>query len=308
VFDELRRGPGGVDVVVQINHPRSGETGYFDRLGFDAARGVGTNPAYDARFDALEVWNGHNLGSRTRVIEDFRALLRSGHPVTATADSDTHGIVGQEAGYPRTYVRVADDEHLGAWDAARTADLARGVKILRDVVLTNGPILRVTANGAAIGAVARGHSIAVNVHVESAPWIDVDTVRIVRVDGTSPSLTTPPSADVPSASPERRRNDERTGRGDPTEGAAEETRAVKLVAPPKRAQVRAAEVSFTLRFDRDGAFFVVASGSRSMSPVLPQEAAVDAAASGDEDAERMPWAMTGAIWVDADGDGTSLGR
>jgi len=282
VFDELRRGPGGGDVVVQINHPRSGETGYFDRLGFDAARGVGTNPAYDARFDALEVWNGHNLGPRGRIIEDFRALLRSGHPVTATADSDTHGIVGQEAGYPRTYVRVADDEHLEAWDAARTADLARGMKILRDVVLTNGPMLRVSANGAPIGAVARGRTIAVNVHVESAPWLDVDTVRIVRSDGAG-------------------RDD------DAHQGAGEERRAVKLVASPKRAQVLAVDVSFTLRFDRDDAFFVVASGSRSMSPVLPQGEAVDAAASGD-DAERLPWAMTGAIWVDADGDGASLGR
>ena len=48
--------------------------------------------------------------------------------MTATADTDTHGIVGQEAGYPRTYVRVADDGPVDAWDAARTADVVRGVK------------------------------------------------------------------------------------------------------------------------------------------------------------------------------------
>jgi hypothetical protein len=29
--------------------------------------------------------------------------------------------------------------------------------------------------------------------------------------------------------------------------------------------------------------------------------------SGD-DADITPWSMTGAIWVDADGDGRSLGR
>jgi hypothetical protein len=273
VFDELRRAPGGGEVVVQINHPRSGETGYFDRLGFDVARGAGTDKRYDARFDALEVWNGHNVGRRARVIEDFRALLRSGHPVTATANSDTHGIVGQEAGYPRTFVRVGDDDHLDAWDAARTADLARGVKIRRDVVLTNGPMLRVTANGAAIGAMARGRTVGVNVHVESAPWVDVDTVRIVRA----------------------------------SEGGGEEKRTVKSVPAAKRAQVRAADASFVLRFERDDAFFVVVSGSRPMSAVLPPDAVADPTAS-DDDAERLPWAMTGAIWVDADGDGASLAR
>src|SRR5262249_34830106 len=144
----------------------------------DRARGEGTEPGYDAAFDALEVWNGRNVESRMPVIDDWRALLRTGHPVTATADTDTHGIVGQEPGYPRTMVRVDDDGHLAAWDAARTADLVRGVKVRRDVVLTNGPMLRVTANGAPIGGVASAKSrvVTVKAHVECAPWIEVDTL------------------------------------------------------------------------------------------------------------------------------------
>lgn len=262
VFDELRHGLT-TDFVLQINHPRSGLTGYFDQLAFDPARGVGTQPGYDAGFDAVEIWNGRNAGPRAKVLEDWRALLRTGHPVTPTADTDTHGVVDQEAGYPRTFVRVSDDTHLGGWDAARTADLVKGVKTLRDVVLTNGPMLRVTAGGAPVGglAKARGGRVTVKVHVECAPWVDVDTVRILHV----------------------------------RDGAAEMSQAVRL--RPLASGALAADVTFTVVARLDDAIAVVATGSRPMSPVL----------SGDP-AEITPWAMTGAIWIDADGDGKSLGR
>ncbi len=264
VFAQLRgQAPG--DLVVQINHPRAGANGYFNQLGFDRARGVGTDARYGADFDALEVWNGRNVEARANVIDDFRALLRAGHAVTATADTDTHGVVGQEAGYPRTYVRVADDGHFAAWDAARTADLVRGIKGLRDVVLTNGPMLRVSAGGVPIGGVARGRSVALSVHVECAPWVDVDTVHVVRASETP-------------AGPE-----------------PQQSKSVTLV--PLASGAHGADVTFPLRFERDDAFFVVASGTKPLTPVL----------EGD-DREILPWAMTGAIWVDANGDGRSLGR
>jgi len=258
VFDELRHAG---EVVIQVNHPRSGNNGYFDLLAFRAATGVGTQPGYDAAFDALEVWNGRHTEARGRVRDDFFALLRTGHPVTPTATTDTHGIVGQEAGYPRTYVRVADDAHLDAWSAARTGDLVRGIKGARDVVLTNGPMLRVTAGGSPVGGVARGNVVAVKVHVESAPWVVIDTVALVRA--TAP--------DRPQTKP--------------------------VVETPNRSGALAADVSFEVRATGDDAFVVIASGARPMSPVL----------AGD-DGEIAPWAMTGALWIDADGDGRSLGR
>jgi hypothetical protein len=262
VFDELRRG-APTDVIVQINHPRSGMTGYFDQLSFDPARGVGTDAAYDAEFDAVEIWNGRNAGPRGKVLEDWRALLRAGHPVTPTADTDTHGVVDQEAGYPRTYVRVGDDTMLSSWSASRTADLVRGVKTLRDVVLTNGPMLRVSVGGAPIGGLARARAgrVKVDVHVEVAPWVDVDSIRIFRI---------------------------RTG-------AEELTKAVHLAPLPSGAL--AADLSFSIEAIHDDAVTVVATGSKPMTPVL----------SGDP-VEITPWAMTGPVWIDADGDGKSLGR
>jgi hypothetical protein len=244
---------------VQINHPRSGLTGYFDQLGFDRSRWVGADPSYDAAFDALEVWNGRNVGPREAVLDDWRALLRTGHSVTPTADTDTHGVVGQEAGYPRTYVRVSDDTRLEAWDAARTADLVHGVKALRDVVLTNGPMLRVTANGAPVGGVAKGRSVAVRVHVECAPWVEVDAISIVHA----------------------------------VEGVHDAPRPVKLSL--NKSGALAADVVIPLVFRSDDAIAVIASGSRPMTPVL----------AGDPK-EIAPWAMTGAVWIDADGDGQSL--
>jgi hypothetical protein len=266
VFDELRRTVPG-DFVIQVNHPRSGQNGYFDQLGFDPKSGVGIDPGYDARFDALEVWNGRNVDARGKVLSDFFAILRAGHPVTATADTDTHGIVGQEAGYPRTYVRVADDGPLEPWDAARSLDVVRGVKTLRDVVLTNGPMLRVTANTAPIGGVARGPAIQVKVHVESAPWVVVDELRVVR-------------ASAPDAVDARL-----------TKGIAEKLNSAGALA---------ADATFAFRAAADDALVVIASGTKTMSPVL-------SAADGAQ-GDIVPWAMTGAIWIDADGDGKALGR
>jgi hypothetical protein len=64
-----------------------------------------------------------------------------------------------------------------------------------------------------------------------------------------------------------------------------------------------ASATFDLRAPSDDAFVVIATGTRPLSPVIPADAR-------DVDAVRAvrPWAMTGAIWVDADGDGQALSR
>jgi hypothetical protein len=271
VFDGLRRAVPNA-FVIQVNHPRSGKNGYFDLLGFDPARGTATDPGYDPGFDAVEVWKGRNVDARAKVLADYFGLLRASHPVTPTADTDTHGIVGQEAGYPRTYVRVLNDGRLDSWDAARTAEVVRGVKSLRDVVLTNGPMLRVMAGAASVGGMARGRIVAVKVHVESAPWVVVDALRILRASYGSPS-----TANV--------------------DGAPPNVYDAAVTEKPNAAGALAADATFTLRAAADDAFVVVASGKTPMTPVLAGDAA-----------EITPWAMTGAIWIDADGDGNALGR
>ncbi len=274
LFEALRRDRG--EFVLQINHPRSGSTGYFDRYRFDRATGVGKDPGYDPGFDALEVWNGRNVGSRDLVLPDALALLRTGHPVTLTGNTDTHGMVRQEAGYPRTYVRVGDDRDLDAWNGARTRDLVDALRVRRDVVVTNGPFLRVTAGGARVGGVARakGGKLRVQVHVECAPWVHVDGVSVLRAVGPRKK----PGSDAASPA-----------------GAPAAWTPVKL--RPARSGAMTADVVFSLDVDQDDAFVVLARGKDPLSPVL----------AGDPD-EVMPFAFTGALWVDADGDGKSLGR
>ena len=71
-FDAILALPG--EHVIQINHPRLGRYGYFDQLHFDPATGVGSAPGYDARFDALEVWNGRHTKERDRVLGDLRRV------------------------------------------------------------------------------------------------------------------------------------------------------------------------------------------------------------------------------------------
>ena len=95
---------------------------------------------------------------------------------------------------PEVSVEVKDDG-LDGWDAARTDDLVRGVREKRDVVLTNGPFLRVTANGAGIGGIAGatrpGGLVDVKVHVTSAPFAAVDRAEL-RLAGGGAKLESKP--------------------------------------------------------------------------------------------------------------------
>jgi hypothetical protein len=239
VFADARALPGGPHVL-QINHPRAGKNGYFDLLAFDSKTGVGTGAGYDAAFDAIEVWNGRVVRHRTAVLEDYFALLRTGHPTTPIADTDTHGIVGEEPGYPRTFVRVPHalaDGALDQWDGARTQELVRTVRETRDVVLTNGPFLRVSAkssNTAPIGGLVRGGSVQVSVNVSAPSWIAVERAEIRLARATAPPPVT--------------------------------------LAPKKGAKgAMEAEATFSLRLTQDDAFVVIVSGTMPMRPVLSGE-------------------------------------
>jgi hypothetical protein len=256
LFAELRaQNPGS---VFMINHPRSGSNGYFDLLDFDRTTGSSADARWESKFDAVELWNGRNIAGRGAVLEDVMSLVRNGHPTTITGTTDTHGMVGQEAGYPRTYVKAKDDA-LEAWDAARTTELTKAIRESREVVVTNGPFIRVKrANIGAVNA-ARG-SITLDVSVTSAPWTAVTKLKLVRV-----------------------------AKNEPVE------KEVTMHATPSGAME--ATASFTLKVDKDDAVFIIASGEKPLSPVLPGDAA-----------EIRPWAITGAIWLDADGDGRALGR
>lgn len=165
------------DLVVQVNHPRAGRTGYFDALGFDVA--AADQPAALALgFDAIEVLNGKRVEAFDRLLRDWFWLLDHGVVATATGNSDSHAIIGEEVGYPRTFVGVGHDDPARLDGAA----ILEGVKRRRDVIATNGPFVTVRAAGeSAVGrtfARRRGQPLEVELVVQAAPWVDVDRIEI----------------------------------------------------------------------------------------------------------------------------------
>jgi hypothetical protein len=123
---------------------------------------------------ALDMWYG---------------VLANGHHITATGNSDSHSS-SAEAGLPRTYVKVGPSAD-GSMRGLSTDAVAQGI-LKGQTVVTNGPFVTATVNGAEVGgtAVAPDGKIDVHVTVQAASWVDVTHVRIKRggPDAKSPVL------------------------------------------------------------------------------------------------------------------------
>ncbi len=271
--------------VVQVNHPRSGSNGYFDLLKFDRAKARGEGAGYSADFDALEIWNGREVDQRDKSLDDYFALLRAGRPVTPTGNTDTHGIVGHEPGYPRTLVRVKSDRDLASWSPARTAELVSQLERGRDVVLTNGPFVTATIDGKMPGDLVSGHGkkqLSVKVHVEAPPYVDVRRVwlRTTRLTEVGKVELATSGTPVPA-------ND--------AKDASKKTRAAAALSCTP--SVCKADLTIPFEVRGDEAVVVMAAGDRDLVEL------VEGAGPGVR-----PFAMTSAFFVDADGDGKALGR
>ncbi|MBI3073724.1 MAG: CehA/McbA family metallohydrolase [Deltaproteobacteria bacterium] len=222
----------GDDRVIQVNHPRAGEIGYFDL--FDKP---------DLGFDAIEVVNGKRVAAARRVMADWFAFLNRGHRFTAMGNSDTHSIYGQEPGYARTCVFFGHDDPR----KVDGASLVNALKRQKRVVVTNGPWIDFTVDGAPIGSTLerkRG-AAAIAITVRAPAWVDVDRVELI----------------------------------------ANGTRVWERPVPPNATPLRFS-LSTTHEIARDTWFIVIASGSRSLAPVVP---------SPHHDA--TPFAFTNPIWV-----------
>ncbi|MGK4002296.1 hypothetical protein WMF31_06715 [Sorangium sp. So ce1036] len=247
--------------------------------------------------DAVEVWTGREAAARDRAIEELWALLRASRPVTPTASSGPHGRLGAEAGSPRTYIAVADD------DPARldVADLVAGLRRRRDVVITNGPFVTMRLGDVRQGGVASarrgtdGGRMSLSIRVERAPWVDARELHVlvggvasgapIPLDGarTTPAGALLDEIAIPvvlGAGGGRRP----PGPGAPTGGALGDR-------PPGQGAPGAIFVA------EDTFVVAIVRGRRPLEPVL----------SGDP-GELLPFAMTAPLWIDADGDGRSLGR
>jgi hypothetical protein len=211
IFDAIRaQSPNS---VIQINHPRMPPIAYFASLKVDASlsaagevaaaerehdrgggRAAGGQTGFESRagaallepapgfsfdFDTIEVVNGFELADEPameRNLADWFALLNLGYRYTAVGNSDSHSLVHQWVGFPRTYVRV------------ETEDLSRleGIEVAHALLygraqISNGIFLEVrAAAGAEPGdelTLADGR-LDLRILARAAPWVSISHAEI----------------------------------------------------------------------------------------------------------------------------------
>jgi hypothetical protein len=167
--------------VVQLNHPRMGNIGYFDLARFDPRDVAGwraRSSLIETGFDAIEVYNGDDyakLDEVERVMRDWYALLDAGVRITATGNSDSHKLTYHECGVPRNLVQI-DDDDPGRLDEARFVEAVRR----GHVVVSSGPVVMLEVAGHGVGESAPAGGQEVHVTVDAPPWVDVSRVELVR--------------------------------------------------------------------------------------------------------------------------------
>lgn len=191
IFATVRaRAPGA---VIQVNHPRMPGVGYFNRIELNAATGAAATEGASFEFDALEVVNGYDLEAPKLIDENLKeyfTLLNHGRRYTATGNSDSHRLIINWAGYPRTYVRVPGDRpgQVSGVDVARA--IAAG-----HAQVSNGIFLSIAANGTAgPGDLINGARVTLQVEARAPSWVDLGQVQ-VWVNGVlyakSPAIAKP---------------------------------------------------------------------------------------------------------------------
>jgi len=169
ILSRLRNGRS--DVLVQVNHPRSGLDGYFDRMRYRGHEGE-ADPRMTYAFDLLEIANGKRADLVETVFADWVQLLRSGHRIVGVGSSDAHGF-GWDDAYPRTWVRLRPGETPGR--ETIPAALAAGA-----AVVSSGPFVEFGVEGAGVGDTVRAADGRVRAHLRVlAPRrVPVDRVTI----------------------------------------------------------------------------------------------------------------------------------
>ncbi len=186
------------DRWVQINHPDL-ERDFADRDA-DGVRDTG----YYGITQYLDAWEIENFidpgileSAPFRIVETgpgqprkviysrqfiYLQLLNQGHRLRATAVADAHSVHGNGTGGWRVWLPSSTDDPAKVdWrEMSRNAKAGRGV-------LSTGPFLQVTANGAPPGAEikADGKPVLLKVKVQCNDWLDIDRVQVL-VNGRQP--------------------------------------------------------------------------------------------------------------------------
>jgi hypothetical protein len=165
------------NAVIQVNHPRMPGVGYFNRIELDAATGLAASEDAVLEFDAVEVVNGYDLeapGFIQQNLREYFALLNVGRRYTATGNSDSHRLIINWVGYPRTYVRVPDDRPASVHGADVARALSRG-----QAVVANGIFPVILVNGTAgPGDTVTGRRVTMDIEARAPNWVDVSSAEL----------------------------------------------------------------------------------------------------------------------------------
>lgn len=187
--------------VIQLNHPWA--AAQFGRdLGFPRAVGIdarmplpteydGTGPSLilrtppgatfsNADYHAQEVMNGTENADLLTYRAYWFYLLNQGIVRAGTANSDSHSLVDNVLGTPRTLVFT--EQTVASFDeAAFNADVRAG-----RMIGTNGPVIEVATTDASgtrrtpsLEAFEPASDAMLFIRVSAAPWVPVEEIRIV---------------------------------------------------------------------------------------------------------------------------------
>ncbi|MBL9020714.1 MAG: PHP domain-containing protein [Myxococcales bacterium] len=180
IFREARaRPPRFGSTVVQVNHPRMGDIGYFDVMRFDRnelADFAARRPGW-LSFDAVELYNGDDavdIPSVEACMLDWFALLDGGYRITATGNSDSHRLTFHEPGLPRTYVKVPVDDPARFDEDAFVAAVRAG-----RAIVSGGPFVTLEVSGAGPGDTVAPGTLEVVITADAPDWMDVSSLELL---------------------------------------------------------------------------------------------------------------------------------
>lgn len=165
-------------LVVQVNHARMPpRIGYFDIAELDAKTGKAKSPDFSDAFDALEAYNGIWIQDPERIREgarDLVAMVRRGRHPAATGNSDSHQLLFQEAGWPRTWVHTPREPRETRTDRVLAALLAGKTSV------SSGPLVELLVEGHEPGAIVqpKGGQVQITIRITAPAWISVDDVEL----------------------------------------------------------------------------------------------------------------------------------
>lgn len=179
----------GAEKLVQQNHPDIGWLFYdadgdgVPDLGFGTYQFTHVIEAWAPGILDMKPYRAVGPEVRNNVIFNWLQLLNQGFRIPGVANTDAHYCV-HESGHLRNYVKSPTDDPAQVQELDVVREAKKG-----HLVMTNGPFLDVSLNGALPGDDLRLEGPArLSVRVECPNWLDVDRVQILLNGRPDPGL------------------------------------------------------------------------------------------------------------------------